>query len=37
VLESGQVGNAINASTSLGDYFLMKALARELFKAETWW
>lgn len=42
VLRNGQVGDngpgsAKNAFTSWGDYFLMEALARELFHAETWW
>jgi unsaturated chondroitin disaccharide hydrolase len=42
VLRDGQVGlngpgSAQNAYTSWGDYYLMEALARELFQAETWW
>ena len=37
IQKNGQVGTAQNAYTSWGDYFLMEALARELFKAETWW
>ena len=37
IQKNGQVGNAKNAYTSWGDYFLMEALARELFKTETWW
>ncbi|HAO77497.1 MAG TPA: hypothetical protein DCQ92_00710 [Verrucomicrobia subdivision 3 bacterium] len=42
VLRDGQVGlngpgSAQNAYTSWGDYYLMEALAHELFQAETWW
>jgi unsaturated chondroitin disaccharide hydrolase len=42
VLRDGQVGLgdaglAQNAYTSWGDYYLMEALSRELFEAETWW
>ena len=41
MLKNGQVGDgnggARNAYTSWGDYYLMEALARELFQAETWW
>jgi len=42
VLRNGQVGvngpgSAQNACTSWGDYYLMEALSRELFQAETWW
>jgi len=42
VQRHGQVGNgkpggAQNAYTSWGDYFLMEALARELFQFEPWW
>jgi unsaturated chondroitin disaccharide hydrolase len=42
VQKYGQVGNGIpggaqNAYTSWGDYFLMEALARELFQFEPWW
>jgi len=41
VLKNCQVGDGNgggkNAYTSWGDYFLMEALARELFRVETWW
>jgi unsaturated chondroitin disaccharide hydrolase len=42
VLKDGQVGlngpgSAQNAFTSWGDYYLMEALTRELFQAQTWW
>jgi unsaturated chondroitin disaccharide hydrolase len=41
VQKKGQVGGgrggAMNAYTSWGDYFLMEALARELFQFEGWW
>jgi unsaturated chondroitin disaccharide hydrolase len=41
VLKHGEVGdgdgNARNAYTSWGDYFLMEALAREMGNKETWW
>ncbi|HEU5395770.1 MAG TPA: glycoside hydrolase family 88 protein [Verrucomicrobiae bacterium] len=41
VLKHGQIGvvtgGVESAYTSWGDYFLMEALARELFKAKTWW
>jgi len=33
----GQPGGAQNAYTSWGDYYLMEALAWELFQFETWW
>ncbi len=42
IQREGQVGNgkpgeAQNAYTSWGDYYLMEALARERFLFETWW
>jgi unsaturated chondroitin disaccharide hydrolase len=41
ILKFAQIGDdecgAKNAYTSWGDYFLMEALARELFKFEPWW
>ena len=37
VQKNGRVGNAKNAYTSWGDYYLMEALARELYQIETWW
>jgi len=42
ILRNGQVGSngpgsALNAYTSWGDYYLMEALDRELFRGETWW
>ena len=42
VLKDGQVGSngpgsAQNAYMTWGDYYLMEALDRELFKNETWW
>ncbi|HEY1661668.1 MAG TPA: glycoside hydrolase family 88 protein [Verrucomicrobiae bacterium] len=40
ILRDGQIGSndTLRAVyTSWGDYFLMEALARELFKAQTWW
>jgi len=42
ILKNGQVGVngqpiAQNAYTSWGDYYLMEALARELFRTKTWW
>jgi unsaturated chondroitin disaccharide hydrolase len=42
ILKNGQVGVdgeslAQNAYTSWGDYYLMEALARELFHTKTWW
>ena len=39
--KNGQIGDGLgmgkNAYTSWGDYFLMEALARELFQIESWW
>lgn len=37
VLKHGQVGMAIDAYTSWGDYYLMEALARENGMAINWW
>ena len=37
VQKNGQVGNAKNAYTSWGDYFLMEGLSRELGWGESWW
>ena len=37
VLKHGQVGPGNAAYTSWGDYYLMEALDRELFKGETFW
>ena len=37
VLKHGQVGMAVDAYTSWGDYYLMEALARENGMAITWW
>jgi unsaturated chondroitin disaccharide hydrolase len=37
VLKHGQVGMAVDAYTSWGDYYLMEALARENGMAVTWW
>lgn len=37
VLKHGQVGPGDAAYTSWGDYYLMEALDRELFKGETFW
>jgi unsaturated chondroitin disaccharide hydrolase len=41
ILKNGQVGDGVgmakNAYTSWGDYYLMEAVARELFRTEGWW
>jgi unsaturated chondroitin disaccharide hydrolase len=37
VLKHGQVGMAVDAYTSWGDYYLMEALARENGMAISWW
>jgi len=37
IQRNGQVGFGVNSYTSWGDYFLMEALARELYQAKTWW
>ena len=37
VLKHGQVGMAIDAYTSWGDYYLMEALARENGMTVNWW
>lgn len=36
-LKHGQVGMAVDAYTSWGDYYLMEALARENGMAVSWW